>query len=286
MGSADLVPGVSGGTIALVVGIYERLVDSVRQGSSALGSALKLDLAGFRRHMAAVEWSLLIPLFVGILTAVVALASLLERLLHDHPTVMAGFFLGLVVGSIVIAWRLVERPATMHYLIAFGVGATLFVLLGLGEAGTGGEPSLAVFFGAGALAICAMILPGISGSLILLLLGMYEPVLGAVNDRDLVTIGVVFAGAVVGLALFSQVLGWALRKYHAPVIAALVGLMAGSLRVLWPWPGGVEDAALGAPEADWPTVLLFSVVGIATVYAVARLADTEDVELSEPLIEA
>ena len=286
MGSADLVPGVSGGTIALVVGIYERLVESIRQGSSALGRLLRLDLSGFRTHLAKVEWALLIPLLVGILTAVVALASLLETLLHDHPTIMAGFFLGLVVGSIVIAWRLVDDPDPSHYTIALGVGATLFLLLGLGDASSGGDPSLVVFFGAGALAICAMILPGISGSLILLLLGMYEPVLGAVNDRDLTTLGVVAAGAVVGLALFSQLLGWALRKYHAPVIAALVGLMAGSLRVLWPWPGGVEDSALGAPASDWPIVLLFTLLGVVVVFAVARLAENDEQRLSEPLIEA
>ncbi|MFZ0013605.1 MAG: DUF368 domain-containing protein, partial [Acidimicrobiia bacterium] len=225
MGAADLVPGVSGGTIALVIGIYERLVASIREGSSALGSLLKADGKTFRLHLGRVEWKFLIPLLTGILIAVVTLSQLLEHQLETNPTIMAGAFFGLVVGSVVIAWRLVKRPRPPHLVIALVVGLALFLMLGAGQDTSIADPSLLTYFAAGALAICAMILPGISGSLILLLIGMYSAVLGAVNDRDFVSIGVFVLGAVVGLALFSQVLYWALQKHHDVVLAALVGLM-------------------------------------------------------------
>lgn len=272
MGTADLVPGVSGGTIALVLGIYERLVGSIREGSSALGSLVKVDGEGFRTHMRGVEWRFLLPLLGGILFAVWLLASFLERQLEERPTVLAGLFLGLVVGSVVIAWKLIQSPGMRHVAITVVVAVGLFLLLGLGEGLEVSDPSYLAFFGAAALAICAMILPGISGSLILLMLGMYAPVLGAVSDRDLTTLAVVGLGAVVGLALFSQVLNWALKNHHDPVLAALVGLMAGSTRVLWPWPDGVSSSDLGAPGDDWLLVTAWGLIGIGAVYLISRLA--------------
>ena len=126
-----------------------------------------------------------------------------------------------------------------------------------------------------------MILPGISGSLILLLVGMYAPALAAVNDRDFLALGAFVVGAVVGLALFSQLLHWALREHHDMMMAALVGLMAGSSRVLWPWPGGVDSAALGAPGGEVIAVLFASVVGFVVVYLISRLAMSAE-SVSEP----
>lgn len=283
MGTADLVPGVSGGTIALVLGIYERLVDSIREGSSALGSLARGDLGGFRSHLRQVEWVFLLPLLGGILLAVVALASFLDNQLEERPTILAGLFFGLVVGSVVVAWGLLDEPAVRPALVGGVVAVTLFVLLGLGEEATVSDPSLLVFLGAGALAICAMILPGISGSLILLLVGMYAAVLEAVNQRDLLVIGVFLLGAVAGLAVFSQLLYWALRRHHDVILGGLIGLMAGSLRVLWPWPEGVETSALAAPAGDWVMVLGAALVGFGAVFAIARLEATERVDLSEQL---
>lgn len=283
MGTADLVPGVSGGTIALILGIYERLVASIREGSSALGSLLKADLAGFNRHLRSVEWVFLVPLLAGILTAVVVLSGLLEHQLEERPTILAGVFFGLVVASIVIAWRLLRRPAALHALIALVVGVLIFVLLGAGEGTATDDPALLAFLGGGALAICAMILPGISGSLILLMIGMYAPVLAAVTERDLVSLGVFAVGAVVGLALFSQALHWALERHHDSVLAALVGLMAGSTRVLWPWPDGVESPILGAPGDDWLLALGAALAGAVAVSLISRLApaDVEEVSLRQ-----
>ncbi|MGA7098183.1 MAG: DUF368 domain-containing protein [Acidimicrobiia bacterium] len=272
MGSADLVPGVSGGTIALVIGVYERLVASIRQGSLALGSLGRGSLARFRERLGTVEWGLLVPLLLGILTAVALLSSFLETQLQERPTILAAAFFGLVIGSVSIAWRMIDNPNLMRVLVAAVVAIILFVALGLGGDTTVSDPSLAIFFGAGALAICAMILPGISGSLILVLVGMYGAVLGSVTDRDFAALGVFVIGAVVGLAVFSQILHWALANYRDTVLAALVGLMAGSLRILWPWPEGVDSAKLGAPDGDWPWALLAAVIGLAVVMVISRLA--------------
>lgn len=282
MGTADLVPGVSGGTIALVLGIYERLVASIREGSSALVSLLRADMSGFGGHLRRVEWLFLVPLLAGILLAVVSLASFLDHQLEENPTVLAALFFGLVVGSVVIAWRLLRQPGAAHLVVAAAVGLGIFLLLGLGEETLVRDPSWLAFFGAGALAICAMILPGISGSLILLLIGMYAAVLDAVDQRQLATIAIFVAGAIVGLGLFSQVLHWALRKHHDVVLAGLIGLMGGSLRVLWPWPEGVESAALAAPADDVLGVAVAAVVGFAVVFLVSRLAEQEDDRISEP----
>jgi len=283
MGTADLVPGVSGGTIALVLGIYERLVSSIREGSSAVGSLLRGDLTSFKEHLRMVEWAFLLPLIAGILGAVVALASLLDQQLEERPTILAGLFFGLVVGSVIIAWRLLREPLPYHYLVGGVVSVILFVLLGLGEEAVVQNPGLLAFFGAGALAICAMILPGISGSLILLLIGMYPSVLNAVDERDLVVVAVFASGTIVGLGFFSQVLHWALRRHHDVILAALVGLMAGSLRVLWPWPAGVESSALHTPGSDWLAVLVAAVVGFGVVFVVSRVSEPKDDEISEPL---
>ena len=290
MGAADIVPGVSGGTIALVLGIYERLVASIRAGSSALGSLVRLDFDETKPRLGDVEWGFILPLGAGILIAIASLASALQRLLHDYPEVMAALFLGLVAGSALIAWKLLTVRDTKRLAIMFGAGIAVFLLLGLTESTSAdtasqiGEPALWAFFAAGAIAICAMILPGISGSFLLVLMGMYAPVLAAVTDRDIATLGVFLAGAVIGLALFSQVLYHALLRYHDTMLAALIGLMVGSIRVIWPWPHGVESTALGLPEGDALAAVVAAVLAFAVVVVVGRFAqgfETRDEERLE-----
>ena len=278
MGAADIVPGVSGGTIALIFGIYERLVSSVRAGSSALGHLVKGDLSGFKEWMRRVDWAFIIPLGAGILIAIIALAPLIEHLLEDEAVLMAAVFLGLVAGSVVVAWRLLKQPTVQHFLIIVGVGIAAFILLGL-RGGTSeasvsqaSDPSLWAFFLAGAIAICAMILPGVSGSFLLVVLGMYGPVLSAVTDRDLTALVVFMLGAVIGLALFSQVLDRALHRYHDIVIASLIGLMAGSVRVLWPWPFGVDSTELGAPDGQIVASIVAALIAFIAVFVIAGAA--------------
>ncbi len=277
MGAADIVPGVSGGTIALVVGIYERLISSVRAGSSMLGHLLRGDWDGARRWFRTVEWGFILPLVAGILLAIVTLARVIENLLHDYPEEMAGLFTGLIAGSAIVAWRLVKDWNGLRIVTMAGVGVLVFGALGLRE-GTSDEtvaqvldPALWAFFVAGAIAICAMILPGVSGSFLLVVMGMYGPVLEAVNDRDYATVLVVAIGCVVGLALFSQLLNWALQNYHDTVMAALIGLMVGSIRVLWPWPDGLDSTALGRPASDLVPTLILGLVALVAVIGLGRL---------------
>ncbi len=292
MGAADIVPGVSGGTIALVVGIYERLVASVRAGSKALVAAVRGRGDEFRSWWREIEWHLLIPLLIGILVAIALLAGVIKHQLETNPVPMAGLFVGLVAGSAVIAWALM-RGHTRRDIVVLGVTAVLiFIVLGL-RGGTSEEtvnqladPTTLAFFGAGAVAICAMILPGISGSFILVTLGMYEPVLGAVTDRDITTLLVFAAGATIGLAVFSQFLHWALAHHHDTVIAILIGLMIGSMRVLWPWPNGVASTSLGNPDGDVIVSLVLALVGLGAVLGLHSVALRLDDEAAERIPEA
>ena len=291
MGAADIVPGVSGGTVALVLGIYERLIGNVHAGAQALKAILTGDTSGFGAKLREVEWVWLLSLLAGVLVAIAALSSILETLLHDHPVRMAALFFGLVVGSLSIAWRLIRSVGAPELAMIVGVAVALFLVLGLKSDTEVAEgtaeivtKSWWIFFLSGALAICAMILPGISGSFILVLIGMYTEVLGAVNDRDLVALTATAAGCVVGLALFSSVLTWALEHHHDLVIAAMVGLMLGSLRVLWPWPGGTNTTDLARPSDDVGVPILLAVVGVAVVIAVELIAvrtDHDPVELAD-----
>ena len=272
MGMADVVPGVSGGTIAVLVGIYERLVHSISMASKALGNVLRLRFREAARRLGDIEWSLIIPLLIGIATAILLLAGVISHLLETSPEAMAGAFAGLVAASAWVAARLIKAPDWTHVAIVLVVTAATFALLGL-KGGEITDPSWPVIFGAGAIAICAMILPGISGSFLLLMLGMYEFVINAVNDRDIPIVLVFGLGCIVGLALFSQVLDWSLRNHHDIVIAAMVGLMIGSFRVLWPWPDGVDSVALGAPSGTWFIPVLIGIASAAVVVGLTVLME-------------
>ncbi|MED6336844.1 MAG: DUF368 domain-containing protein, partial [Actinomycetota bacterium] len=213
----------------------------------------------------------------GILIAIATLSALLEQLLEEHAIRTSAVFLGLLVGSIVVASQLIRHRNVAHVGIAIVAAAALFLVLGLRSDTHAVGPEIVtrptwVFVLAGALAICAMILPGISGSFILVMIGMYTEIIGAVNDRNLAVLAATGIGCVVGLATFSTLLNWLLDRYHDIVIAAMVGLMLGSVRVLWPWPNGTSTTALSAPQYDVmiPFALMF--VAAAVVIAVQRLS--------------
>lgn len=264
MGTADTVPGFSGGTVALVAGIYERLIANVRQGARALSLLLRGRLADGGRAVAAVEWGFVIALLAGVLSAILALASFLEYQLEAAPVRMSALFLGLIIGATIVAVGDLRAPTLRHLAIGAAVAVVTFASLGF-RAVESGRPTLLFVFFAGAIAVCAMILPGISGSFLLVLLGIYESVIGAVSGRELPVLAALAAGAFVGLASFSTLLNWLLRRYHDVVLASLLGLMAGSARVLWPWPSteGVGDPQLGAPVAEEALMVLGITVGAA-----------------------
>ncbi len=279
MGTADIVPGVSGGTIALVLGIYERLIHNIREGARALRQLLTGKWVDFKGTVAGIEWVWLVSLLVGILAAVAVLSSVLETLLDDEAIKMSALFLGLVAGSVYLTFRMLDEIDGIAVALIVGVAAAMFLLLGLRSDTEVADDALEIvtepawiFFLSGSVAICAMILPGISGSFILVLLGMYTEVLGAVNDRDVASLGAFAIGCVVGLALFSTLLNWLLERYHNWVIAAMIGLMLGSTRVLWPWPNGVHTTTLAWPADDvlWPIVLV--VVGFGVVLGISAVS--------------
>ena len=279
MGSADIVPGVSGGTVALVLGIYDQLIRNISTGARGLKELLTGDVTAFRATFRSIEWIWLISLLAGILTAVFALSSIIEHLLDNEPVRMAALFLGLILGSIWVALRMLDRIDAAAVGLMVAVGVVFFLLLGLrsdthaaDDAAEVVTKSWWVFFVAGAIAICAMILPGISGSFLLVMLGMYTEVLGAVNDRNFFVLAVFALGCVVGLGLFSTLLNWLLANYHRLVLAAMIGLMLGSTRVLWPWPGGTGTTTMTLPRDDVAIPLLLVAAGAAVVVVVDLLA--------------
>ena len=260
MGTADLVPGVSGGTMALITGIYERLVAVVRAVTGLLLDVLQLNFIGLKERARSAEWTLLVPVLAGMLTAIAAGATFLPTLLEDYPVETKAVFFGLIFASIPIPWRELEERKGREYLIAAVAAALTFVLVGLPESNIA-DPSAIVILATAAIAICAMVLPGISGSFLLLILGTYEATLDAVHERDLAYIAVFALGAVIGLTLFSRVLVWLLEHWHAVTMAALTGLMAGSLRALWPWGG--DERALTAPPSDGGEILVVVALALA-----------------------
>ncbi len=275
MGVAEVVPGFSGGTVALVCGIYARLVANVRQGARTLSLLLRGRFTAAVRAFVAIEWPFVITLVVGMAAAIVTLAGALSRLIEEQPVAMSAVFLGLVLGAVVAASSQLITPRAGHFLVGVVVAGVTFVGLGA-SAGSVDEPALWLLFAGVAVAVCAWILPGVSGAFLLLLLGLYPAALAAVADRDLAVLGVMVLGALTGLALFSTLLNWLLVRWHDLVLVAMLGLLVGSARVFWPWPSadGMGDPALGAPEPGTvPVVVALTLGAFALVWAFALVAD-------------
>ncbi|WP_200975349.1 DUF368 domain-containing protein [Echinicola sp. 20G] len=231
MGAADIVPGVSGGTIALITGIYETLLDSIKSFDlDALKLLAKFQIKDLWKH---VNGPFLCSLFLGIFTSIFALSKLITYLMEEHPIPLWSFFCGLIIISSVLILRDIKRWNLMVF-IAIPVGAVLaYWITGLNPIHS---PNALYFtFVAGAIAICAMILPGISGSFLLLILGKYEAILNAVTERDFLTLGVFAVGCIVGILSFSRLISWLLKNHHAVTIAVLSGFMLGSINKIWPW---------------------------------------------------
>ncbi len=236
MGAADVIPGVSGGTIAFITGIYEELIDSIK---SVNFYALKLLLTGkFGQFWKTVNGTFLVSLLGGIAISIISLAKGLKYLLDHHPILVWSFFFGLIVASAIYVARTITRWnwSTILAGIAGIIIAYYITIITPAEANT----TYWFIFLSGSIAICAMILPGISGSFILVLMGMYKFILEAVGNFEISVILTFILGATVGIILFSNVLSWMLKKYHNLTIALLAGFMLGSLNKVWPWKEVVE----------------------------------------------
>lgn len=231
MGAADIVPGVSGGSIALIAGIYQELLDSIN--SFTIPNLKLLPQLEFKAFFKAVNGSFLLSLLLGIMTSIFSLSTLITYLMSDHPIPLWSFFTGLILVSAFLILKEIKR---------WNLGVVVAVLIGTAFAWwvtnlppTSTPNAIWFTFVSGAIAICAMILPGISGSFILLILGQYEPILQAVNDRNFLKLFVFAVGCAVGILSFSRVVSWLLKKYHSVTIGLLSGFMLGSVNELWPW---------------------------------------------------
>ncbi|MCF2857882.1 DUF368 domain-containing protein [Pseudoalteromonas sp. SMS1] len=231
MGAADVVPGVSGGTIAFITGIYTRLLAAIK---SVDLDALKMVFKGqFKDAWAHVDGSFLLAVFGGLFTSALSLAKLITYLLEHHQQLVWSFFFGLIIASFVYIAKKVERWQIKH-IVSCILGAVIaYVITSLSPAEAQAQPWL--YFVAGSIAVCAMILPGISGSFILLLLGMYGHVLSAINNKEVMLVGLFLLGCICGLLMFSRFLSWLLSQYEQVTFAVLSGFLIGSLNMLWPW---------------------------------------------------
>ena len=231
MGAADVVPGVSGGTIAFITGIYERLIQAIR--SVNIGW-FKLFFSGqWAECWRRADGGFLLTLVAGIGTSVLLLAGVISWLLVNQPVLIWAFFFGLIIASSIYIMRQIRNwNALVVFLLLLGAGVALFI--GMARPALV-EVTPAYVFICGAIAICAMILPGISGSFILVLLGAYGAVLQAIHEHDLQLLMLFLLGCVTGLLSFTHVLGWLLERAHDQVLATLTGFLIGSLYLIWPW---------------------------------------------------
>ncbi|WP_291822411.1 DUF368 domain-containing protein [Marinobacter sp.] len=288
MGAADIVPGVSGGTIAFITGIYFRLLEAVNAVPRAVVQQL---LRGrWKAFWEACDGTFLVLLLAGIVSSVVAFASAISYALANYPVLVWSFFFGLIVASVQHVAREIREPRWQQ-LIPFVTGVVFAWWISTLSAGQVAPERLA-FFGAGAIAICAMILPGISGSFILVLLGMYAPVLDAVRSFDVIPVLLFMAGCVVGLLSVARLITWAFHRFHDLILVLLTGFMVGALAKVWPWketlswrtnssgqqvplnetvisPARYTD--LTGEPSQWPLALLIALAGIAVVLVVEWL---------------
>lgn len=232
MGAADVVPGVSGGTIAFISGIYEELLSSISNINIDLFKTLRRD--GLAAAWKQLNGNFLVSLLLGIFISILSLAKAIKYLLENEPILLWSFFFGLVLASVIYIAKQLTKWNSITFIVMI-LGAALAYYITTLDPLVSENSSPWFLFLAGAIAICAMILPGISGAFILVLLGAYKPVLAAVNDRDYKIVALIGFGAIVGLLSFSRVLKWLFKHYKNYTLAALTGFIIGSLNKIWPW---------------------------------------------------
>jgi putative membrane protein len=282
MGSADIIPGVSGGTMALIVGIYKNLIDAIGDAVTVVLLLVRGRWREAGQAIRALEWTLLLPVVGGILLAIALGSLFIPALLDAYPVECRALFFGLVAGSLVIPWRERRTHRGWHYAVAAAGAAVAFVLVGLPRSADAADPALLRVGLTAAVAINAMILPGVSGAFLLEVFGLYRTTLDALRALDVVYVGTFALGAALGLGAAAKLLSWLLDRHHDLTMAVLVGLLTGSLRALWPWVGTVahphsdgsvtyvpDPSALLAPGEGWPLALALGLGGFAFVTALA-----------------
>lgn len=270
MGIAEIIPGVSGGTVALIVGVYQSVISAA---SHVVRSVLFLFSPSRRSsipsELTQIRYVIVVPVVLGMVVGIFLGAALLEPLIVAHPIETRAVFAGLILASLWVPITMVGRGWNIRMVgLALLGGGASFVLTGLPNVA---EPSSSLWWvaPAAALAVCALALPGVSGSFLLVTLGMYEPTLAAVNDRNFTYLGVFVLGAILGLGAFVGVLQWLLDHRRTITLVVMTGLMVGSLRALWPWQGEAREV-LAMPEGE-AVVWGWSAAGILVVVVVIAL---------------
>lgn len=285
MGAADIVPGVSGGTMAFILGVYEELIDAIN--AVDLKFIRQIVTLRWREAFQDFPWRFLLALGLGIAAAILTLTNGLHWAMETHPSLLWAFFFGLIVASIIVVRKRVVNWSTVNLVAAFAAALGAYILVGLSPSETPHTPLLV--FLSGALAICAMILPGISGAFILVLLGKYRYILAAVVNLDFGVLALVILGALIGLVSFAHLLRWMLRKNHDLVVATLTGFMTGALRKVWPWKSyemtdnvtvGETNFIPAAFDGEVALSLIFMTVGVVFVLLVEHFANRKQVEPS------
>ncbi len=290
IGMAELVPGISGGTVALVLGLYERALHNGEQLISLVKVLIK-DRSKLKEPAAKIDWLFLGAVAAGMVVAVFSMSSILSGFVENYPEESRGLFLGMVAVSILVPIGMMDMRDVKRRLPVLII---LFVLFAVGSFfGTGftsaprTDPSLILIFGAAAIAVCALVLPGISGSFFLLAMGLYAPVMSSLSNREWDVIGVFMLGALTGVALFIKVLSYVLTNHRTITLTIMAGLMLGSLRALWPWQD--DEATLQAPSGNIAPIIGMIVLGagvVAIMMFIERLnsknIDSEIVSESQP----
>ncbi len=290
MGAADVVPGVSGGTIAFISGIYEELITSIKSVDvKALKLLMRLE---FKEFWGAINGNFLLAVFCGIALSILSLAKVMSYLLEHHPIMIWSFFLGLIIASSLLIFKEIKKFNLLSAAsIAVGTVAAYFITV-LSPAQTPNDWWFILL--CGAVAICAMILPGVSGSFILLLMGKYLYILSALSSFEIATILLFMAGAAIGIISFSHALSWLLKNFHTATISLLTGFMIGSLNKVWPWKEVVETtlnshgemiplveqnilpqqyAAIYDEPALLAAAITMAIIGFMTIYIIEKIGN-------------
>ncbi|GGC61940.1 DUF368 domain-containing protein [Hoyosella rhizosphaerae] len=271
MGTAEVIPGVSGGTVALITGLYDRLIASAGHTVSGLRLAATDIPRGKGTERAAgelrkVDWGMIVGVLAGMAVMLIVAAKIVAPLVEEYPQRSFALFFGLVLASIWVPYTHTgQRWMPVHYVIALAAAALAFFLTGFPE-GNLSDPSPIVIMIAAAIAINALVLPGVSGSFMLLAMGLYATTLDAVNERDLGYIAFFALGAFLGLSVFVKLLQWLLEHYHHLTMVVMTGLLLGSLRALWPWQ--TDDRELLAPSGDIGITVAMMVLGLVVVVGI------------------
>lgn len=265
IGLAEIVPGVSGGTVALIVGVYENLISGLSNFFRGLTSAVALRPAGAARSLRQINWSILIPVGIGMIGGILLGAAVIGGVLENYPTQTRAVFAGLIFGSLLIPIRLVGNSWSPLLISLAGISAVLsYTLSGIPAVNVSGE-SPAWIIGAAAAAACALILPGVSGAYLLMSLGLYQQTLEALRSFDVIYLSTFALGAVLGISIFSRFLQLLLKVYRAATLAIMTGLMFGGLRGLWPWRS--ENGEFLTVGDNYLGILTYTLAGLIVALA-------------------